>query len=153
VVTAPPEIKAVELLNRLVQACRASETNFTIASQSVRRPDLKRLFDTYSKQRRRFATELEVEVARLGGVLEPRNGDSRVERRAMPRMVFAAIESDNTVVAKLANAENQTVGGYQEAATIELRSPIRAVIDRHTTAVLAGQNRIRELMPPSKKSA
>jgi uncharacterized protein (TIGR02284 family) len=142
----------VDLLNQLIKACRDSERRFAIAADTAHRLDLKRLFATYAKQRRRFAAELRVEVARLGGVLEF-NGDLQGERRTVSRLAFAPTGDDNTLVEKLTHAENEAAQTYMEAEHVELNAPLRAVIDRQRTAIVAGRERIHALQQPSKKSA
>lgn len=144
--TATSEIEVVELFNRLIRACNASEAAFAIAAQSVNRLDLKRLFETYAKQRRRFATELAAELARIGGVLEPAVDGSDAKAAARP------IEGDSAVLSKLERVEEETMKCYRSADAIELRQPLRAVIDRQTAAVVASGQRLSE-RPFSKKSA
>jgi hypothetical protein len=142
-------IEIVELLNQLIEACHASERNLTIAADSVRSVETKRLFATYAKQRRRFADELRVELARLGGILE--SGNEPAVSRITPRP-GAAIQ-DDALVSLVAEAENQLLVCYEGAEHTDVQPPLRMRIDRQRMAIKAARDCVQNLPRHSKRSA
>src|SRR5262249_27954062 len=58
--------KIVNTLRELINTCRDGEKGYAQAAEKIRNPDLKSLFRQYSQERGRFASQLEVEVGKLG---------------------------------------------------------------------------------------
>jgi uncharacterized protein (TIGR02284 family) len=133
----------VETLSELVHLCRKSEESFRRAAQSVNKVELRRLFDTYAKQSARFALQLEVELVRLGGVLD-RPGDLEEGLSGRARLKFPATNTTN-VVDECSHIEDELVRGYQAALHAELPQPIQNVIERQITAIVAASNRLHDL--------
>jgi len=80
------QIEAAETLHRLIQTCYIGEAEFRTAAAVVEDDVMRRLFNSYSLQRARFAAELQSELARLADVelrpLHPRQSNPGVAVRA-----------------------------------------------------------------------
>jgi hypothetical protein len=86
----------------------------------------------------------------MGGVLEESDASSGA---AAHKLQIARADDEQTLLAKLAHTEDQTVRCYQRAGSLELSPPHRTIIERQTVALLAARNRISELKRQPKKSA
>ena len=68
--------EAISTINGLIETLTDGEKGFEEASEAVKDPQLKSLFQQYSQQRHRFASELQAEAQRLGE-LRPENRAAR----------------------------------------------------------------------------
>ena len=59
--------KVISILNGLIETCKDGEQGFKTAAESLRDPQVRLLFQQYSRQRADMARELQAEVRRLGG--------------------------------------------------------------------------------------
>ena len=66
--------EVISTLNDLIETCRDGQNGFQTAADGVKNPELKQLFNSYSRQRASFVGELQDEVRRLGS--DPENSGS-----------------------------------------------------------------------------
>src|SRR4051794_35979587 len=57
----------ISTMNDLIETCKDGEQGFRDAADAVTRTDLRSLFNEYARQRSQFASELQVQVSRIGG--------------------------------------------------------------------------------------
>ena len=58
--------EAISTINGLIETLKDGEKGFKEASEAVKDPQLKSLFQQYSQQRHRFASELQAQAQNLG---------------------------------------------------------------------------------------
>src|SRR5919106_5002356 len=59
--------QTIELLNELIVTCKDGEKGYREASEGIQNPFYRMLFGEYSRQRSKFASELQAQVVMLGG--------------------------------------------------------------------------------------
>jgi uncharacterized protein (TIGR02284 family) len=134
---------AVEMLSDLIHTCRATENGFRRGAEAITQTDLRRLLDTYAKQSARFWSQLEVELVRLGGVLDRRDAlDGAIAGKTLVRF---PVTNPSKVIEDCARMEDELLRGYQNALQAELPPPLQTIIERQLTAILAASGRLRDL--------
>jgi uncharacterized protein (TIGR02284 family) len=127
----------------------SAEQRLRGATQATARRDLKRLFDLYAKQRARFATQLEVEVVRLGGL--PKTSAGKATEPPTARRPHRVDEC--SIVAECAHMEDELVKRYQQALNTGLPSPLHAIVQRQNAALVAARDRIHDVQSRSRTVA
>jgi uncharacterized protein (TIGR02284 family) len=133
----------VTTLSELMRVCRSAQRVYWQAAQAINLIELRRLLETFAKQRRRFAAQLEIEVVRLGGVLDTERG-SRAEHSGKARMK-SAVSGDGAIIASCARIEDESVRAYEEALLTDLEPPLHTVVERQRDAIVAAADRIGDL--------
>jgi uncharacterized protein (TIGR02284 family) len=133
-----------ETLNELIQTCRKTEDGFRRATGAVNQIDLRRLFDTYAKQRARFASQLEVELLRMGGVLDRNGGLGRTGQTGKAHVRFPASDPSR-IIDECTRFEDESVRGYRKALRAELPTPIQTIVERQIIAIVAANGRLHDL--------
>ena len=75
--------QVISVLNGLIETCKDGEQGFKTAAEGLADPQIKSLFQQFSRQRGEMARELQGEVRRLGG--DPDKSGSIAGARA-PRL-------------------------------------------------------------------
>jgi uncharacterized protein (TIGR02284 family) len=133
----------VERLTDLLALCREGERGFGNAAELAKQPPLRRILHAYSKQRSRFANELQVEVTRLGGVVAFET--IRPHWRSWSHASGSGGPDEFAIIAACISAEDRTVREYEKLDTVELPPPLRTVLDRQRLAIIASRDRFRML--------
>ena len=140
-------------LNGLIEICKDGEEGFRKASASVKTSSLQTLFNEFSSQRSKFAGELQVLVAKLGGEPEKSGSVSAAAHRGwigLKSMVTG--ENDQAVIAECERGEDVAKKAYQEALEKDLPSDIRSVVEHQHKHVLEAHDRVRSLENKTKSS-
>jgi uncharacterized protein (TIGR02284 family) len=144
----------ISTINGLIETLKDGQEGFKQASEAVKDSSLKSLFDEFSQQRARFATELQTEAAKLG---ETKPEDDSSASGALHRAwinIKSAITSgnDHAILAECERGEDSAVSEYQEAMEEEITSPARDVIARQYREVKQAHDRIKSLRDATKAS-
>jgi uncharacterized protein (TIGR02284 family) len=136
----------ISTLNELIQTCKDGEQGFTTAADGVSDPDLKRLFMTYAEQRGRFASELQAEVARLGGDPE-RKGSvvASLHRGWMNLKAAVTGNDDEAVIAAAETGEDVAKESYDKALRESLPADVREIVQRQYSGIREAHDRVRFL--------
>jgi uncharacterized protein (TIGR02284 family) len=139
--------KAIACLNNLIETCKDGQDGFRTAAESVARPDLKTLFNTFSQQRAQFAAELQNEVRRLGGDPEKTGSVAASLHRGWIDIKSAVTgKDDNAVIAECERGEDSAVKNYEAAINDEnLPANLREVVRRQFVAIKEAHDRVRTL--------
>lgn len=135
-----------ETLNELIATCKDGENGFRAAADGVKSADLKALFNTYSAQRALFATELQAEVQRRGGL--PEEGGSlaaSLHRGWMNIKSLVTGHDDAAITTECERGEDVAVKTYEEALQADLPDDLRAVVRRQFEQVKEAHDRVRAL--------
>src|SRR5947207_11644845 len=145
----------ISTINNLIETLKDEQEGFKQAAEAVKDPQLKSLFNQYSQQRSRFATELQNQAKSLGEA-EPEKTSSAagVMHRAWINLKSAVTTGDDhAILAECERGEDSAVNEYKKAVEEkELSSPIRETISRQYADVKSAHDHIRELRDAAKKN-
>lgn len=136
----------ISTLNNLIETCKDGQQGFLQAADSIKNPEIRALFRTYSQQRAQFLTELQAEVRRMGG--DP--ADSGSVAGALHRgwiNLKAAItgQSEKAIIAEAERGEDSAVRNYEEARQTGLPPAIQSIVERQYIQVKSAHDRVRAL--------
>jgi uncharacterized protein (TIGR02284 family) len=142
----------ISTINSLIETLKDGQEGFKQAAEAVKDAELKSLFNQFSQQRSRLASELQNE-ARLFGEAKPETSSSAAG--AMHRTwinIKSAVTSgdDHAILEECERGEDSAVKEYKKA--MEENLPIRDVVSRQYSEVKAAHDRIRDLRDATKKS-
>jgi uncharacterized protein (TIGR02284 family) len=142
----------ISTINSLIETLKDGQEGFKQAAEAVKDAELKSLFNQFSQQRSKFASELQNE-ARLFGETKPEESSSAAG--AMHRTwinIKSAITSgdDHAILEECERGEDSAVKEYKKA--MEENLPIRDLVSRQYSEVKAAHDRIRDLRDATKKS-
>lgn len=137
---------AVEVLNQLIQVCRAGENGFQTAASAVKTLDVKELLKTYAAQRASFATELRCAVERLGGQPEEKhNFEALLHRGWINLKSVLTGGSDRAVLAECERGDASALEAYTAALQADLPEEVRSVVVRQSEHIKEACERVRAL--------
>jgi uncharacterized protein (TIGR02284 family) len=146
--------EVISTINGLIETLKDGQKGFKEAAEAVKDPQLKSLFDQYSQQRSRFATELQNQAKSLSEA-EPKKTSSTAGamHRARINLKSAATSGDDhAILAECERGEDSAVNEYKEALENGLTSPLRDIVSRQYREVIAAHDRIKNLRDTAKKS-
>ena len=146
--------EAISTINSLIETLKDGEKGFKEASEAVRDPQLKSLFQQYSQQRQRFAGELQVQAQGLG---EAKPEKSSSTAGAMHRTwinLKSAVTSgdDKAILGECERGEDSAVHEYEEAMNDGLSGTAREVVARQFTEIKSAHDRVKQLRDTAKKT-
>lgn len=144
----------ISTLNNLIETCKDGEQGFRKAAEDVKRSDLQTLFNEYASQRSQFASELQMEVTRLGGDAEKSGSVSGALHRGWIDVKSAvSTKDDHSVLEEAERGEDSAVKNYQNALAADLPSDLRSMVERQYQKVQQAHNRIRSLRDNTEERA
>ena len=136
----------ISTLNGLIETCKDGEEGFRNAAEGVKRSDLKSLFNEYSRQRAEFASELQVEVARIGGAPEKSGSVAGALHRGWIDVKSAVTgKDDHAILEEAERGEDSAVKNYREALATDLPADFRAIVQKQSEHVQQTHDRVRGL--------
>src|SRR5438874_13648010 len=111
------EKEVISTINNLIETLKDGQEGFKQAAKGVKDPQLKSLFNEYSQQRSRFATELQSQARSLG---EPEPETSSTTAGALHR-AWINLKStvsrgdDHAILAECERGEDSAVEEYEKA--------------------------------------
>jgi len=141
-------------INNLIVTLKDGQEGFKQAAEGVKDPQLKSLFNEYSQQRSRFATELQSQARSLG---EPEPETSSSAAGALHRSwinLKSAVTrgDDHAILAECERGEDSAVEEYKKAIDDDRSAQLREIISRQYAAIKEAHDRIRNLRDAAKKS-
>jgi uncharacterized protein (TIGR02284 family) len=141
-------------MNDLVETCKDGEEGFRQAAEGTQRSDLRTLFQEYSRQRAQFASELQMEVARLGGSPEKSGSMGGALHRGWMNIKSAVTGKDDyAILAEAERGEDAAVKSYREVLSKDLPSDIRSMVQRQFEEIQSAHRKIRELRDAAASKA
>ncbi len=134
------------VLNGLIEICKDGEQGFRAAADGTADATLRRLLESYAQQRAEFASELQVEVARLGGV--PATSDDAggaLHRGGIKIRETVSGNDDAAILAECERGEDAAVVAYREAVDQKIPDDLRTVIERQYLLVKDAHDHVRML--------
>lgn len=137
----------VDALNELIAICKDGEQGYQTAAKVMEADEHQPLFEQYSAQRHRFATDLQAEVNRLGGI-PGKEGDlaGTVHRAWINLKAVASGRDTAAILTECVAGEKAAVDVYAEITQKELTPEIYALVDQQYQAIKAARDRIQALL-------
>ena len=145
--------EAISTINSLIETLKDGEKGFKEASEAVRDPELQSLFQQYSQQRHRFATELQAQAQNLGE-LKPEKSSSAAGamHRAWINLKSAVTSGDDkAILSECERGEDSAVHEYEEAMNDGLTGTAREIVARQFTEIKSAHDRVKQLRDAAKK--
>jgi len=144
----------VSIIDDLIKTLKDGEEGFKQAADGVKNPQLKSLFNDYSRQRSRFATELQHQVQNLG---EPEPETSSSAAGALHRGwidLKAALTKgdDHAILAECERGEDSAVEEFRKALDNGLSAPVREILSRQYAEIKGAHDRVRDLRDAANRS-
>jgi uncharacterized protein (TIGR02284 family) len=146
--------ESISTLNRLIETLKDGEAGFEQAAEADKDAELKSLFGEYSRQRARFARELQIEAAALGETNpETSSSTAGALHRAWINLKSAITSGDDhAVLAECERGEDSAIKEYQEALKLDLPARLREIISRQYAEIKSAHDRIKQLRDLAKVS-
>jgi len=133
-------------LNDLIQTLKDGEEGFRTSAESIKDVAARAQFQAFASQRAQFASELQSEVARIGGKPETSGSTSGALHRGWIEMKSAITgKDDHAILAEAEKGEDAAVKNYREALSKDLPSDIRSTIERQYRDIQAAHQTVRSL--------
>jgi uncharacterized protein (TIGR02284 family) len=130
--------EAAEAFQRLIQTCYAGEQDFRTAASVVEDDVLRRLFNSYSLQRARFAAELQSELARWKGVDYGRSQPLGANRNRAYARAEDALEA-------CCSRDEILLERYEEALSVTLPRSARFLVSAQFALARQAHDRIKNI--------
>jgi uncharacterized protein (TIGR02284 family) len=138
--------EVVSVLNDLIETCKDGEEGFRTAAEHVTNPNLKSLFSEFSSQRSKFASELQIEVTRLGGEARKSGSVSGAAHRGWLDIKSAVTRgSDEAIVAEAERGEDNAKKHYYEAVAKDLPTEVKGIVQKQAHTVQQTHDKVRSL--------
>ena len=146
--------EAISAINNLIETLKDGERGFKEAADAVKDPQLKSLFQEYSQQRHRFATELQSQAHSLGEFKpEESSSTAGAMHRAWINLKSAVTSGDDkAILSECERGEDSAVHEFEEAMHDGLTSPLRDVVSRQYSEIKSAHDRVKHLRDAAKKS-
>ena len=146
--------EVISTINNLIETLKDGQEGFKQAAEGVKDPQLKSLFNDYSQQRSRFATELQSQARSLG---EPEPETSSTAAGALHRSwinLKSAVTrgDDHAILAECERGEDSAVEEYKKAIDQNLSAQLREIVSRQYSEIKNTHDRIKNLRDAAKKS-
>src|SRR2546421_2019054 len=147
--------EVISTINGLIETLKDGQKGFKEAAEAVKDPQLKSLFDQYSQQRSRFATELQNQAKSLGEV-EPEKTSSAAGamHRAWINLKSAVTSGDDhAILAECERGEDSAINEHKKAIEEEkLSATIRDTISRQYADVKKAHDHIKALRDAARNN-
>jgi uncharacterized protein (TIGR02284 family) len=144
----------ISTINSLIETLKDGQEGFKQAAEAIHDPQLKSLFEEYSRQRGRFAIELRSQVP------SPDEPDSKMTGSAAGALHRGWINlksaltggDDHAILAECERGEDSAVEEFRKALDDGLSAPGREIVSRQSAQIKEAHDRIKQLRDASKKS-
>jgi uncharacterized protein (TIGR02284 family) len=144
----------LSVVDDLIETLKDGQEGFKQAAEGVKDPQLKSLFNEYSRQRSRFATELQTQAQTLGQS-EPKKSSSAAGalHRAWINLKSAVTKGDDhAILAECERGEDSAVAEYKKAMDDGLSAPVRDIVSQQYTEIKKAHDHIKVLRDTAAKS-
>src|SRR5436189_4441645 len=147
------EKETISTVKSLIETLKDGQEGFKQAAEGVKDLQLKSLFNEYSRQRSRFASELQSQAQSLGEV-EPETSGSAAGalHRAWINLKSAVTSGDDhAILAECERGEDSAVQEYKKAIAENLSAPSREMVSCQYSEIKNAHDRIKNLRDARKK--
>jgi uncharacterized protein (TIGR02284 family) len=143
-----------KIIENLIETLKDGQEGFKQAAEAVKDPQLKSLFDEYSRQRAQFAVELRSKAQ------SPDERESKMSGSAAGALhrgwinLKSALTSgdDHAILAECERGEDSAVEEFQKALDNGLSAPVQQIVSRQYAQIKEAHDRIKHLRDAAKTS-
>jgi uncharacterized protein (TIGR02284 family) len=146
------EKETISTVNSLIETVKDGQEGFKQAAEGVTDPQLKSLCNEYSRQRSRFASELQTQVQSLSeSAAEKTSSVAGALHRAWINLKSAVTSGDDhAILTECERGEDSAVKGYEKAMEGNLSPSLRDIVSRQYGEVKSAHDRVRNLRDARK---
>ena len=133
-------------VNDVIGVCKDAEEGFRGAANAVTDPNLKAIFQEYSRQRAGFANELRTAMENVGS--EPADSSGVLGTLHHGWIALKGVltgHSEHQILEETERGEDFSLSRYREALSHDLPGELRSVIERQYEQVQVAHDRIKAL--------
>ena len=136
--------RTIELLNELIVTCKDGEKGYREASEGIQNAFYRMLFSEYSRQRSKFASELQAQVVMMGGQPD-RKGTVKgaLHRGWMNLKTAIAGHDDDLIVAECQRGEDLAIKQYKSVLKTDMTAKLRSILEHQMNEIIATQKRVK----------
>ncbi len=135
--------KVISVLNGLIETCKDGENGFREAAEAVSNAFHRMLLQEYSRQRGKFAAELQGVVRRLGSDPDRKGSIAGTIHRGWMNMKIAiAGKHDPAVIAECERGEEAALKNYHHALQMTWPEEIRSILEKQCEQIQATRARV-----------
>jgi len=144
--------EAISAINNLIETLKDGERGFKEAAGAVKDPQLKSLFQEYSQQRHRFATELQSQAHSLGEFKpEESSSTAGAMHRAWINLKSAVTSGDDkAILSECERGEDSAVHEFEEAMHDGLTGTVGETVSRQFSEIKSAHDRVKHLRDAAK---
>ena len=143
-----------DIIDNLIETLKDGQEGFKQAAEAVKDPQLKSLFEEYSRQRARFVAELRSQAQ------PPSERDSDVSGSAAGALHRGWINlksaltggDDHAILAECERGEDSAVDEYRKALNDGLSAPVQDIVSRQFAQVKEAHDRVKSLRDAMKST-
>ena len=144
----------VSTLNKLIETCKDGEYGFRTCAEHVKTQQLRTVLLERAESCRKGATELQAEVARLGGKAETDSSTTGTLHRGWVNVkAMLTGDSDLAALNECERGEDAALDRYRDAIKKSLPDEIALVIQRQYEGVKRNHDQIRTLRDQMRSTA
>ena len=144
----------IDTLNKLIETCKDGEYGFRTCAEHVKTQQLRTVFLERAESCRKGATELQAEVARLGGKAETDSSATGTLHRGWVNLKGALTgDSDQAALDECERGEDAALARYRDAIKEDLPSEVAAIVQRQYEGVKRNHDQIRSLRNAMRSTA
>ena len=143
-----------EIIGNLIETLKDGQEGFKQAAEGVKDPQLKAVFDKYSRQRGRFAVELRSKAQSAGERDSEMSGSAAgALHRGWINLKSALTRGDDhSILAECERGEDSAVEQFRKALNNGLSSPVQEIVSRQYVPIKEAHDRVKNLRDTAKKS-
>jgi uncharacterized protein (TIGR02284 family) len=141
-----------KIIENLIETLKDGQEGFKQAAESVKDPQLKSVFDEYSRQRARFVSELRSQAQSLEErESKPSGSAAGALHRGWINLKSALTRGDDhAILAECERGEDSAVEQYKKALDNGLSAPVQQIVSRQYTQVKQAHDRVKSLRDATK---
>ncbi len=144
----------IDTLNKLIETCKDGEYGFKTSAEHVKSAQLRSVFLECCESCRRGATELQAEVARLGGKPEHDSSTTGTIHRGWVNLKSALTGNDDkAILEECERGEDAALARYRDAIKEPLPSDVMAIVQRQYEGAKRNHDRVRSLRDSARSTA
>lgn len=137
---------AVQVIEKLIEVCKAGEKGYEDAAEHVKRSDLKIFFITQSSERGRFARELQTALMNWGTMEKKESGTiARVLHTLWIDAKISLAAGDKSIVASVGKGEDEARDAYREAIGTPLPPNVADMVSHQARRIQIARAQVKSL--------
>ena len=143
-----------KIIDNLIETLKDGQEGFKQAAEGVKDPQLKAVFDEYSRQRGRFAVELRSKAQSADERDSEMSGSAAgALHRGWINLKSALTRGDDhSVLAECERGEDSAVEQFRKALNNGFSAPVQEIVSRQYVQIKEAHDRVKNLRDTTKKS-